>query len=68
MYMGSDACSSADTRARARDVALDTGAYHLTVGIDSMVSAVVKAFAALCGRAPAFKVHGTQCECSLVML
>jgi NAD+ synthase (glutamine-hydrolysing) len=57
VYLGTDN-SSAETRARAKDLANDIGASHLSVAIDIVVSAVVSFFVAVTGKTPKFKVDG----------
>ena len=56
-YMGS--CnSSAETRRRAAELAYQIGSYHLALGIDAAVSAVLGIFAAVTGLAPQFRADG----------
>jgi len=57
VYLGTDN-SSAETRARAKDLANDIGASHLSVAIDIVVGAVVSFFVAVTGKTPKFKVDG----------
>ena len=57
VYLGTDN-SSAETRARAKDLANDIGASHLSVAIDIVVGAVVSFFIAVTGKTPKFKVDG----------
>lgn len=56
-YMGSENSSTA-TRARARRLAEEIGAYHLDVDIDRVVTAFRTTFEALGGRRPRFRAHG----------
>lgn len=49
--------SSADTRARATDLAKEIGACHTSFNIDTAVSAVVAIFAAATGQTPRFRVR-----------
>lgn len=57
VYLGTDN-SSAETRARAKDLANDIGASHLSVAIDIVIGAVVSFFVAVTGKTPKFKVDG----------
>lgn len=56
-YMGTKN-SSSETRARAKALASDIGAYHVDMNIDSAVSAVTTVFSTVTGKTPQFKVHG----------
>ncbi len=57
-YMGMKENSSADTRARARDLGEAIGSYHLNFNIDTVVSAVITVFIAVTAFAPKFKMYG----------
>lgn len=57
VYLGTEN-SSAETRARAKALAKDIGASHLSVAIDVVVFAVVTFFTTVTGRTPKFKVDG----------
>jgi NAD+ synthase (glutamine-hydrolysing) len=57
VYLGTDN-SSAETRARAKALAIDIGASHLSVAIDVVVTAVVTFFTMVTGKTPKFKVDG----------
>ena len=57
IYMGT-VNSSLDTRKRAEALAKEIGAYHLNIGIDSVISALTTLFSAITGKSPKFKVHG----------
>eukprot|EP00968_Pinguiococcus_pyrenoidosus_P008063 scaffold565_cov379-Pinguiococcus_pyrenoidosus.AAC.19 len=52
-YMGSDN-SSAATNHRSKALAEDIGAYHLTIRIDDVASAVVASFTEVTGNTPVF--------------
>lgn len=56
-YMGSKN-SSMETRARARDLAKEIGAYHTDLNIDSVIDAIVSLFSFITGFGPKFKAHG----------
>ncbi len=56
-YMGSTN-SSAETRARAAQLAEEIGAYHLQFAIDGVVDAFLKLFIQVSGRTPRFRAHG----------
>lgn len=56
-YMGTEN-SSRETRARAKQLASDIGAYHVDLNMDTLVSAVVTLFATYTGKTPRFRVHG----------
>ena len=56
-YMGTTN-SSAETRARARELAAAIGSYHYDFDIDSVVSATTSLFVAVTGKTPHFRVHG----------
>ena len=56
-YMGTSN-SSKDTRARAKSLAQQIGAYHLDVNIDSVVEALISLFVRVTETKPKFKVHG----------
>ncbi|MCJ1256915.1 glutamine-dependent NAD(+) synthetase [Lignoscripta atroalba] len=57
-FMGSEKSSSKETRARAKALAKDIGAYHTDLNIDTVVSALHSLFAAVTGFSPRFRVHG----------
>lgn len=56
-YMGTTN-SSTETRMRAKKLAMDIGAYHVDLNIDTVVSSLTALFKAVTGFAPRFKVHG----------
>ncbi|MBE2198067.1 MAG: NAD(+) synthase [Anaerolinea sp.] len=56
-YMGT-ANSSKETRARAKALAAQIGAYHLDINIDSVVEAVINLFVWVTEQKPRFQVHG----------
>ncbi|KAI6149345.1 hypothetical protein BKA82DRAFT_995389 [Pisolithus tinctorius] len=56
-YMGTEN-SSAETRKRAKDLALAIGSYHVDLNMDSVVTSVVDLFAFVTGAKPRFKAHG----------
>ncbi|KAI9889188.1 MAG: glutamine-dependent NAD(+) synthetase [Vezdaea aestivalis] len=56
-YMGSKN-SSAGTRARAKDLAKEIGAYHTDLDIDSITSSHAELLTKVTGFAPQFQVHG----------
>lgn len=56
-FMGTEN-SSAETRARAKELAEVIGAYHVDLNMDSVVSAVRNLFSFVTGMKPAFRVHG----------
>ncbi|KAL9100957.1 MAG: hypothetical protein Q9187_009298 [Circinaria calcarea] len=55
--MGSEN-SSSETRARAKALAGDIGAYHTDLNIDTVVKALTNLFTAVTNFVPRFKVHG----------
>ncbi|KAL7274958.1 glutamine-dependent NAD(+) synthetase [Rhizina undulata] len=56
-FMGTEN-SSAETRARAKDLAEAIGSYHVDLNMDSVVKAVRDLFSFVTGKTPIFKVHG----------
>lgn len=56
-FMGTEN-SSADTRARAKDLASRIGAYHVDLNMDSIVSSIVGLFEFVTGKRPIYKVLG----------
>lgn len=56
-FMGS-VNSSSETRARAKDLARDIGAYHTDLNIDTVVDALTKLFTTITSFTPRFKLHG----------
>jgi NAD+ synthase (glutamine-hydrolysing) len=56
-YMGS-VNSSVETRARAKRLAEEIGAYHLNADIDFVTEAFLKIFVLCTNKLPKFKVHG----------
>lgn len=56
-YMGTRN-SSPQTRARARALAAQIGAYHLDINIDTVVDAALKLFTWVTEQQPRFAVHG----------
>ncbi|KAI6042073.1 hypothetical protein EDC04DRAFT_2892388 [Pisolithus marmoratus] len=56
-YMGTEN-SSAETRKRAKDLALAIGSYHVDLNMDSVVTSIVNLFVFVTGAKPRFKVHG----------
>ncbi|KAJ2780272.1 glutamine-dependent NAD(+) synthetase [Coemansia javaensis] len=56
-YMGTEN-SSAETRARARDLAAAIGSHHVDLRMDAVVTAIVALFVAVAGLTPRFAVHG----------
>lgn len=65
-YMGS-ANSSNATKSRATNLSREIGAYHLEVGIDMMVSAVVKTFELVTGKSPRFVAEGGNMQQDLAL-
>ncbi|MCJ1284309.1 glutamine-dependent NAD(+) synthetase [Xylographa opegraphella] len=57
-YMGMKVNSSADTRARARDLGKAIGSYHLNFDIDTVVSAVIALCTAVTAFTPKYKMYG----------
>jgi len=57
VYLGTDN-SSEDTRKRAKDLAEEVGAKHLSCSIDTVVAAIVAFFAMVTGKTPKFKLFG----------
>jgi NAD+ synthase (glutamine-hydrolysing) len=57
VYLGTDN-SSEDTRKRAKDLAEEVGAKHLSCSIDTVVAAIVAFFAVVTGKTPKFKLFG----------
>jgi len=57
VYMGT-VNSSEETRTRARRLAVEIGASHLDVKVDTVVSAITSLFSLITGRTPKFKAHG----------
>ena len=56
-FMGS-VNSSTQTRARAKDLAGDIGAYHTDLNIDSVTTALTNLFSAVTNFTPRFKTYG----------
>ncbi|KAJ2714486.1 glutamine-dependent NAD(+) synthetase [Coemansia spiralis] len=56
-YMGTEN-SSAETRARAAQLAQSVGSYHTSLAMDTVVAAIVGLFTLVAGRTPQFAVHG----------
>ncbi|XP_043225534.1 glutamine-dependent NAD(+) synthetase-like [Amphibalanus amphitrite] len=56
-YMGSEN-SSAETRARAAQLASEIGSYHQSIAIDVAVSAVLGIFTTVTGLVPKFRARG----------
>jgi NAD+ synthase (glutamine-hydrolysing) len=56
-YMGSEN-SSEETRSRAKRLAAQIGAYHLSVAIDVAVKAVLGIFSTVTGFFPKFRARG----------
>ncbi|KAH9817214.1 hypothetical protein DFH28DRAFT_1081433 [Melampsora americana] len=56
-YMGTEN-SSPETRKRAKDLALDIGAYHLDLHMDTVVTAILFLFTLVTLRTPLFKING----------
>ncbi|CAD6906105.1 unnamed protein product [Tilletia controversa] len=56
-YMGTEN-SSADTRARAKDLAQAIGSYHIDLNMDIVVRAITTLFTSVTSKSPRFKVHG----------
>lgn len=56
-YMGTEN-SSAETRARAKQLAADIGAYHVDLDMDVVIRAIVGLFSTVTGATPRFRVHG----------
>ena len=57
VYLGTDN-SSEDTRKRAKDLAEEVGAKHISCSIDSVVTAIVAFFAVVTGKTPKFRLFG----------
>lgn len=56
-FMGTENSSNA-TRDRAKRLADNIGAYHISLNMDSLVSSVIKLFEMATGKRPIFKVFG----------
>ncbi|KAJ2769964.1 glutamine-dependent NAD(+) synthetase, partial [Coemansia nantahalensis] len=56
-YMGTEN-SSAETRARAAQLAESVGSHHTSLVMDAVVAAIVGLFALVAGSTPRFAVHG----------
>ena len=50
--------SSKETRARAKELAMHIGAYHVDLNIDTVVTALTNLFSVVTNFRPRFKVHG----------
>ncbi|KAK4802880.1 hypothetical protein SAY86_001083 [Trapa natans] len=57
IYMGTENSSEA-TRSRAKLLANEIGSWHLDVGIDGVISALLTLFEKLTGKRPRYKVDG----------
>ena len=57
IYMGTSNSSNA-TRSRAQRLAMQVGAYHMGIAIDTVVQALVALFSATFGKTPRFVSHG----------
>eukprot|EP00049_Salpingoeca_infusionum_P022297 m.5975 g.5975 ORF g.5975 m.5975 type:complete len:721 (-) comp5113_c0_seq2:232-2394(-) len=57
MFMGTTN-NSAQTRASAKELATQIGAFHWDVNIDAVVTAIIKLFTTITGKTPQYKVHG----------
>lgn len=57
VFMGSENSSQA-TKARAKGLAEEIGAWHLDLSIDSVVSSLLSLFETLTGKRPRYKVDG----------
>lgn len=56
-YMGTKN-SSAETRARAKELSEKIGSYHVDLNMDTLVAAVVSVFEVATGKKPIFKIFG----------
>ena len=56
-YMGTEN-SSAETRARAKELSEKIGSYHVDLNMDTLVAAVVSVFEVATGKRPFFKIFG----------
>lgn len=56
-YMGTEN-SSAETRARAKELSEKIGSYHVDLNMDTLVAAVVSVFEVATGKRPIFKIFG----------
>ncbi|KAF1324597.1 Nad+ synthetase, partial [Globisporangium splendens] len=65
-YMGTKN-SSAATKNRATSLAQEIGCYHLNMGMDMMVEAVVKTFEVLTGKSPRFLSQGGNIQQDLAL-
>ena len=65
-YMGSEN-SSEETRARAKKLAQQIGSYHMTIAIDTAVTAIIGIFSTTTGLIPKFKVRGGSVRENLAM-
>ncbi|RLN49993.1 hypothetical protein BBJ29_002788 [Phytophthora kernoviae] len=65
-YMGTKN-SSAATKKRASSLASQLGCYHLEMGMDMMVDAVVKTFSLLTGKTPQFLSRGGNIQQDLAL-
>jgi NAD+ synthase (glutamine-hydrolysing) len=65
-YMGTKN-SSAATKKRATTLAQEIGSYHLNMGMDTMVDAVVTTFGALTGKTPRFLSQGGNIQQDLAL-
>jgi NAD+ synthase (glutamine-hydrolysing) len=65
-YMGSEN-SSEETKARAKKLAAQIGAYHLAIGIDVAVKAVLGIFSTVTGFFPKFRARGGSARENLAL-
>ena len=65
-YMASEN-SSSETRARAKTLAGEIGSYHMSVAIDTAVTALLGIFSTTCGMIPKFKARGGSVRENLAM-
>lgn len=66
-YLGMKTNSSADTRARSKNLAKDIGSYHLDLNIDIVYNAVVTLFTTVTEYVPNFQVFGGSKESNLAL-
>lgn len=56
-FMGTEN-SSAETRARAKELSAKIGSYHVDMNMDSLVASVITVFEVATGKRPIFKIFG----------
>jgi NAD+ synthase (glutamine-hydrolysing) len=66
VYWGTEN-SSAETRARARKLSEEIGAYHMSVSIDTIIASILAFFFAVTGRTPRFQSAGGSLQEDLAL-